>query len=222
MKKTLLLGPGGHASVVLEILKQYDNIDILGFTDADYPKVKEYKSYPVLGTDNKLENVFKNDKANYAFITVGSTGDNILRKKLYDKIISFGFKSLNIIDENSLISSNVTLGIANLVSPGVKINSDVIIGNNNIINTGSIIEHGSRIGDHVHIAPGAILAGNVMIDDLVHIGLGAKIIENVKVGKNSLIGAGSVIIEDVPKNSVVVGNPGKIIRKRGDCNGKKY
>lgn len=218
MKKLVLLGPGGHASVVLEVLKQYKNIEIIGFTDADNLNDHIYKDFSILGTDKVLAELIKENKATHAFITVGSTGDNSLRKKLFKKVINLGYQSLNTIDKSSVIAEDINLKTGNLISPGVTINSEVIIGKNNIINTGAIIEHGSRIGSHTHIAPGSVLGGNVEICDLSHIGLGARVIEGIKIGKNSLIGAGAVIIKDVPDNSVVVGNPGRIIRKRGELN----
>lgn len=218
MKKLVLLGPGGHASVVLEVLKQYKDIEIIGFTNADNSNDQQYKDFPILGTDEVLEKLIKENKAIHAFITVGSIGDNSLRQKLFEKAISLGYQSLNIIDKSSVIADNIKLKTGNLISPGVIINPKVTIGKNNIINTGAIIEHGSRIGSHTHVAPGGILAGNVEIGDLSHIGLGAKVIEGIKIGKNCLIGAGTVIIKDVPDNSVVVGNPGRIIRKRGELN----
>ncbi len=40
---------------------------------------------------------------------------------------------------------------------------------------------------------------------------GAIIIGDISIGDNSKIGAGAVVVKDVPKNSVVVGNPGKVI-----------
>lgn len=214
MKKTVLLGAGGHASVVLTILKQHDDIDIIGFTDLNYPVLKNYKGHKILGTDEKLNEIYKNNQATHAFISLGSTGDNQLRKKLFNIIIDLGYKSLNIIHKNSVIAEDVKLGTANLISSGVNINTDVIIGNNNIINTGAIIEHGTEIGDHLHLAPGSILAGNVKVGNLSHIGLGARVIEGINIGENCLIGAGAVIIKDVPDNSVVVGVPGEIIKKR--------
>ena len=222
MKKIVLLGPGGHASVVLEVLKQYQDIEIVGFTDADNSKDQFYKDFPILGTDEVLEELIKENNATHAFITVGSTGDNSLRKKMFKKVINLGYQSLNIINKNSVIADEINLKTGNLISPGVIINPEVTIGENNIINTGAIIEHGSQIGSHTHIAPGSVLAGNVKIGDLSHIGLGARVIEGIKVGKNCLIGAGAVIIKDVPDNSLVVGNPGHIIRKRGELNERKY
>jgi len=218
LKKLVLLGPGGHASVVLEILKQYQDIEIVGFTDADNSNDQLYKDFPILGTDEVLVELIKDTKATHAFISVGSTGNNSLRKKLFKKVINLGYQSLNIRDKSSVIAEDVNLKTGNLISPGVTINSEVTIGENNIINTGAIIEHGSRIGNHTHIAPGSVLAGNVEIGDLSHIGLGARVIEGIKIGNNCLIGAGAVIIKDVPDNSVVVGNPGRIISKRGELN----
>jgi UDP-perosamine 4-acetyltransferase len=214
MKKTVLLGAGGHASVVLNILKKYDNIDIIGFTDLNYPALKKYKGHKILGTDKKLSDIYKNNQATHAFISLGSTGNNQLRKKLFNIIIDLGYKSINIIDQNSVLAKDVKLGTANLISSGANINPGVVIGNNNIINTGTIIEHGCKIGDHVHLAPGSILAGDVKVGNLSHIGLGARVIEGINIGENCLVGAGAVIIKDVPDNSVVVGVPGEIIKKR--------
>jgi UDP-perosamine 4-acetyltransferase len=214
MKKTVLLGPGGHASVVLNILKQYQDIKIIGFTDASYSENKSYKTFPVLGTDEILLELKEAEQADYAFITVGSIKDNHLREKLFEKIDEIGYKTFNIIDKSSVIAENVNLGKGNLISPGAIINPDVIIADNNIINTGSIIEHETKIGSHIHIAPGAVLAGGVKVSNLTHIGLGAKIIEGITIGENCLIGAGAVVINDIPDDSIVVGVPGEIIKKR--------
>ena len=47
----------------------------------------------------------------------------------------------------------------------------------------------------------------------VWIGAGATVLPGVTVGKNAVIGAGSVVTHDVPENTVVAGNPAKVIRK---------
>jgi acetyltransferase-like isoleucine patch superfamily enzyme len=44
------------------------------------------------------------------------------------------------------------------------------------------------------------------------IGSGATILANVTVGENSIVGAGSVVTKDVPANSIVVGNPARVVR----------
>ena len=49
------------------------------------------------------------------------------------------------------------------------------------------------------------------IVDNVFIGLGAIIMPGVRIGSNSIVAAGSVVTKDVPPNSVVGGNPAKVI-----------
>ena len=44
------------------------------------------------------------------------------------------------------------------------------------------------------------------------IGSGATILANVTVGENAIVGAGSVVTQDVPANSIVVGNPARVVR----------
>jgi acetyltransferase-like isoleucine patch superfamily enzyme len=44
------------------------------------------------------------------------------------------------------------------------------------------------------------------------IGSGATILSNTNVGENAIVGAGSVITKDVPSNSIVAGNPAKVLR----------
>lgn len=44
------------------------------------------------------------------------------------------------------------------------------------------------------------------------IGSGATILSNTKIGENAIIGAGSVVTKDVPPNSIVAGNPAKVLR----------
>lgn len=44
------------------------------------------------------------------------------------------------------------------------------------------------------------------------IGSGSTILPNVTVGENAIVGAGSVVTKDVPANSIVAGNPAKLLR----------
>lgn len=53
--------------------------------------------------------------------------------------------------------------------------------------------------------------GKVNIGNNCFIGWGAIILPNTTIGDNCIIGAGSVITKSVPKNSIVAGNPAKII-----------
>ncbi len=45
------------------------------------------------------------------------------------------------------------------------------------------------------------------------IGSGATILPNVTIGENAIVGAGSLVTKDVPSNSIVAGNPARVLRE---------
>jgi UDP-2-acetamido-3-amino-2,3-dideoxy-glucuronate N-acetyltransferase len=45
------------------------------------------------------------------------------------------------------------------------------------------------------------------------VGTGATVLANVTIGENAIVGAGSVVTKDVPANTIVVGNPAKVLRQ---------
>lgn len=51
------------------------------------------------------------------------------------------------------------------------------------------------------------------IGDNVDVGANAVIIGKITIGNNVSIGAGAVVVKDAPSNSIVVGNPARIIKK---------
>lgn len=58
--------------------------------------------------------------------------------------------------------------------------------------------------------------GKITIHDNCFIGLGAIILPSVSIGPNSIVAAGSVVTKDVPENSVVAGNPAKVLLSTSD------
>lgn len=45
------------------------------------------------------------------------------------------------------------------------------------------------------------------------VGSGSTILSNVTIGENAIVGAGSVVTRDVPANTIVAGNPAKVLRE---------
>ena len=92
---------------------------------------------------------------------------------------------------------------------GLDIADDVLIGPNvSIITTGHPLEPAQRR---------AVTIGNpIVIERRVWIAAGATIIGGVTVGENSVVAAGSVVTRDVPANTLVGGNPARVIRSIGD------
>jgi acetyltransferase-like isoleucine patch superfamily enzyme len=92
---------------------------------------------------------------------------------------------------------------------GLDIADDVMIGPNvSIITSGHPIEPSQR-RDFVVARP-------IVIERNVWIAAGATIIGGVTVGENSVVAAGSMVTRDVPQNTLVGGNPARVIRSIGD------
>ena len=64
--------------------------------------------------------------------------------------------------------------------------------------------------------------GNIEVLDNVMIGANSTILYDVKIGPNSIVAAGSVVTKDVPANTVVGGNPAKVICSFDDFVNKRY
>src|ERR1700678_1772130 len=92
---------------------------------------------------------------------------------------------------------------------GLDIADDVMIGPNvSIITTGHPLEPSRRRA--------ATIGKPIMIETSVWIAASAIIIGGVTVGAHSVVAAGSVVTKDVPANSLVGGNPARVIRSIGD------
>jgi maltose O-acetyltransferase len=59
---------------------------------------------------------------------------------------------------------------------------------------------------------GLEIAKPILIEDNVWIGGGAILLPGVTIGRNAVVGAGAVVPKDVQANTVVAGNPAKVIR----------
>jgi len=59
--------------------------------------------------------------------------------------------------------------------------------------------------------PEDIVVAPISIGDNVFLGTGAIVLKGVNIGNNSVIGAGAIVTKDVPANSIVAGNPARVI-----------
>jgi len=131
------------------------------------------------------------------------------RRKIVKDILP---KSVNIVSSDVQLNQ-VQLGTGIIICKGNILTIDIEIGDFVIINLACTIGHDVKIGNFVSIMPGVNISGNVVIEEGVLIGTGAVILPGVKIGAWSKIGAGAVVIKDVESGSVIVGVPGKCIKK---------
>jgi maltose O-acetyltransferase len=104
------------------------------------------------------------------------------------------------------------LGIASHMKGPVTIGSDVMMGPEVVIFT---TDHAFEDTNRPMREQGMSATRPVIIEDDVWIGQRAMILPGVSVGRGAVIAAGAVVTKDVPPNSMVGGNPAKVLRFRG-------
>ena len=125
------------------------------------------------------------------------------------------------IDDMCKISGQVEIHDGVSVWPFVSIRGDmnkITIGKNTNIQDNTTVHVDTNsptiIGANITIGHNAVIHG-CQIGDNSLIGMGSILLNDVKVGKNCLVGAGALLTPGtrIPDDSLVLGSPGKIIKK---------
>lgn len=137
-------------------------------------------------------------------------------------------KGCKLMDVNC--SGNITMGrFVSLNGPGTRISSRIYgieIGSFSSIASNVVIQEDYHRQNKVStyfmnknifngdISEDIYSKGKVIIEEDVWIGSNSVILSGVRIGRGSIIGAGSIVTKNIPRYSIVVGNPAKIIKKR--------
>jgi serine O-acetyltransferase len=106
------------------------------------------------------------------------------------------------------------------IHPGARIGPGCFIDHGQGVVIGETAEIGSNVLIYHQVTLGnssAALSGkrHPTVGDGVMLGAGAKILGPIRIGSHSQIGAGAVVTKDVPSHAVVVGNPGRVVKRFG-------
>ena len=126
------------------------------------------------------------------------------------------------------IGDQVKIGAFVEIQKGAKIGNRCKISSHTFICEGVTIEDNAFIGHNVAFIndsyPRATASGGhlqtekdwkveqTLVKKGASIGSGSTILANVVIGENAIVGAGSVVTKDVPANTIVAGNPAKVLR----------
>ncbi len=195
----ILYGASGHCKVIIDNLERAQ-ITIKNIVD-DNPNTTS-----ILGRSVVHSSQISLQETDEVILSIGN---NKVRKNLSASLKATFVKAIH---PSAIISHYASLDEGTVVMAGAIINPDAKIGKHCIINTAAVVEHDCRIHDFAHISPNASLAGGVTVGEGSQVGIGASVIQGVSIGKWCVIGAGAVVIKDIPDHSIVVGNPGRIIK----------
>ncbi|MDB2630018.1 acetyltransferase [Luminiphilus sp.] len=200
-KPVLVLGAGGHAAVVIEILRQL-NCTLLGVVARDKPSAQGI--FAGLTWYSSDDDVLAFDKDQISLVNgIGSLPGKELRFKLHRHYKKRGYHFKTLVSPQALVSSSAKLSEGVQVMPGCIVNVNAQIGEGTILNTGTIVEHDCVIGKHNHIAPGVVLSGSVATGDYVHIATGANVIQGIFIGERAVVGAGASVTKKLDSNTTL-------------------
>lgn len=209
IKKLIVIGAGGYAKSALDSI-DYNSYELMGFVDERLEK-SEHLGYEVLA--HKLDDI--KEKDNYCYFI--AIGDNVKRKKWYDRLKENNLEIINIVDRSAIVSRMATIGKGCFIGKMAIVNSCAKIGDNVVINTKSLVEHGCTVGKHANISTNTTINGDVVVGEGTVLYSGVTVIGQRSVGDWSIVGAGAVVTKNIPSNVVAVGIPARVIKENNNA-----
>jgi UDP-perosamine 4-acetyltransferase len=202
----VVIGGGGHAKVLVSVLKKLP-WTLVGYTDMkdDGPLL----GAPWLGDDEVLAGLLAGRPGCCALVGIGKVDTRPVRAAAQLRLAGLGFTLPVVVSPQSVVNEGVRLGAGTMVFDGAVVNSDAVAGEGCILNTGSIVEHDCVLGADVHVAPGATVSGGSRIGDHCMVGAGATVVHGVSVCAGCLVGAGAVVTEHIGESGVYAGVPAR-------------
>ena len=208
MKDILLIGGGGHASNIIDlILNEQEEYKPIGYIDKK--KGPPLLGVPWLGDDSSIKKL-RLSGVEYGFpaIGFGKNTNNNFRAKIFQNLKENNYIIPNLVSKHAIIRSEVKLGEGVLVQAGSVIDTKSVIGNNVAFGFNVLVGHNSIINDHVFFAGGVILNGGVTIGVGSFLGMGSILYRDC--GSWSKISPGTVCMKKIPDKKIVFGNPIKL------------
>lgn len=199
----IIVGAGGFGrEVALAAESSAMPWQVLGFLDDRAKGPATAEGWPLLGTLSESRPAMR---------CAVAVGNPRTRRVLCDRLAEFDPHFVTI-DCDGKRHHTISIAEGGMLVRGVRTTVATRIGRHFIGNLNCTIGHDVAIGDFVTIAPLVAVSGNVSIGNGVEIGTGACIREGVRIGDGAMIGMGAVVVKDVEPNTVVVGNPAKVIK----------
>lgn len=201
----LILGAGGHAIEILDILEKGGVSDI-SFYDEIGDSLRLVDKYPILKDRERALRYLESNP--YYCLGVGNPK---LRKDFYLKFQHLG-SFCSIVSESAQIGNYCQIGKGVNIMHFTLISNNAIVKDGVLLNAGSYVHHDSYIGEFSEIGPGVKVLGKARIGKQTFIGSNAVVLPGVIIGDNAVVGAGSVVTKNIPSGQKWAGVPAMIVR----------
>ena len=191
-KPLLLIGCGGHARSLIELVESTSQWKICGLVGLPGEVGGRVLGYPIIGTDSDLPNL--RSYCPSAVLAVGQLPAPASRKILAGLLNKYAFDLPVLISPHAVVSSSAKIGCGTTVGHGAVVNAAADVGAHCILNTCSLIEHDVKIRDYCHISTGALVNGGVHLGSGSFIGSGAIIREGLRLPAHTIISSGKRVM----------------------------
>jgi sugar O-acyltransferase (sialic acid O-acetyltransferase NeuD family) len=192
MKPLLLLGCGGHARSLIDLIETGGQWYIHGLVGRPEQVGTNVLGYPVIGTDADLPNMRGTCPA--AVLAIGQLPATAPRQRLAGLLQQLGFHCPVLISPHAVVSRHARLGAGTVVAHCAIVNAGAVVGAHCILNSRALIEHDVELGDHCHVSTGALVNGGVQLGPGSFIGSGAMLREGLQLPAGTVISAGKRVM----------------------------
>jgi len=211
-----ILGVGPYTIVIAE-LAEICGYTVKGFYHFNNDRDNEiYHGYPIISSTGQL---YEKNLTGMNFAL--SMGDNVIRKNLSEQIKARGGCIPSLIHPSVEISKTAQVSPSGVIlKRNVSIQSCSTIKQNTIICDNTVICHHTTINENCFIACSVVVGAFLNVLNNVFIGQGSIITSGKvpEIGENAMVGAGAVVVKKVEKNTIVAGNPARVLKKIGQIN----
>jgi sugar O-acyltransferase (sialic acid O-acetyltransferase NeuD family) len=199
--KLVIVGSGGHASVVMDAAKQMNRW-------TSFVVLDENSTGLVLSVDDLYSKRQEYKDSSEFFVAIG---DNGVRERYIKELLTEGYSLATIVHPAAVIASSVVMEEGSCVFAGAILNPFVNIAQGIIVNTSASVDHHSSIGSFAHLCPGSVLAGGVAVGDRCFVGAGAVVSNQIHITNDVILGAGAVVTKSISEAGTYVGVPARKI-----------